>query len=141
MDIKKLSTAAKPTKLAAYVAKLSKTHAGKHGHGAGHAESVREADHNGRHIVIRTTYEVRVNGKLMAIPLSVNDEGQLHCHALPNYQFVSALDAIKTLIDRFPDDFPKKAPRKRAAKKKKKPAARGHAAKHKHTRHAKKGGR
>ena len=34
-----------------------------------------------------------------------------HCHSLPNYQFASAVDTIKTLIDIFPDDFPRKARR------------------------------
>ena len=117
MDAKKLRRASTPARLAAYAAKLSNAH-GAPAH-QGHAESIREADHDGHRIVIHTTYEVWVDGKKLAAPLSVDNSGHLHCHTLPNYQFVSAIDAIKALIDNFPEEFTKKrgkkAPRKKAA--------------------------
>lgn len=148
MDTKKLVSASKPTKLGAYVSRLLAGSRNRHDHGhGGHAESIRETEHHGRKIVIRTTYEVFVDGKVVPVPLGVDDQGQLHCHALPNYQFTSALDAIKTLVDRFPDDFPMRAARKKIVKsplkKKAKEKADGgsHAAGHKHARRAKKGGR
>ena len=44
-----------------------------------------------------------------------HNDGQLHCHSLPNYQSPSAVDMVKRLIDNFPDDFkPSRRARKRA---------------------------
>ncbi|PPD43282.1 MAG: hypothetical protein CTY15_10410 [Methylocystis sp.] len=117
MDFKKLSDAASPKKLGAYLAKRAEA---SHGHGS-HAQagSERSFEHAGHKVTIATTYEVRVDGKPLAAPLGVDEAGQVHCHSLPNYQTASAVDMVKYLIDIFPDEFQKKA---RAAKK---PATRG----------------
>ena len=72
---------------------------------SGPAVSVREADHQGHHIVIRTTYEIRVDRMPLMQHVVVTDEGQVQCHALPNYTFASAIDLVKSLIDQFPEDF------------------------------------
>jgi hypothetical protein len=71
----------------------------------GPATSVRETDYKGHHIEVRTTYEIKVDGRPIAGHLVVTDEGQVQCHALPNYTFQSALDVVRSLIDVFPDDF------------------------------------
>ena len=96
-----------PESVAAYVkrnaARVKKTLAGM-GH-QGPAVSVRETDHKGHHIVVRTTYEISVDGKPLMGHIVVTDEGQVQCHALPNYTFLSALDLVKSLIDLFPEDF------------------------------------
>jgi hypothetical protein len=76
---------------------------GKHG-----AVSVREAEYKGHHIVIRTTYQVAVDGRPIMGHFGVGDNGQVHYHAVPNMAFNSAVDLVKTLIDVFPDDFTKK---------------------------------
>lgn len=80
-----------------------------HDDGGGHShstESVRTATHCGREIVIKTCYEITVDGRSLAAHLSVGDDGSLHTHALPEYAFSSAVDLVKKIIDAFPDEFP-----------------------------------
>ncbi len=72
-----------------------------------HLGGVRKATHDGHRIEIRTTYEVRVDGRRVSLPLSVDSEGRVTCHALPNYSFQSAVDLVKQVIDTYPDDFTK----------------------------------
>jgi hypothetical protein len=102
MDPKQLTAGAGPQSLGAYLAGLPRP---THHHG-GPLVTVREDDHAGHHVVIRTTYEITVDGKTLAVPLVLTNAGVLHCHALPNYQFKSAIDLVRSLIDQFPDDFP-----------------------------------
>jgi hypothetical protein len=96
-----------PQSVARYVkknsARVKKVVADMHHHGP--ATSVRETDYKGHHIEVRTTYEIKVDGRPIASHLVVTDEGQVQCHALPNYTFQSALDVVRSLIDVFPDDF------------------------------------
>jgi hypothetical protein len=75
-------------------------------HHHGGSESVREADYKGHHIVIRTTYEIEVDGKPVTGHMGVDQEGRVHYHPVPNTSFNSAVDLVKQLIDVFPDDFP-----------------------------------
>lgn len=111
MELKKLSTFASPKKLGAYLAKRSeKSHAESHGD---HGGSVRSFTHAGHKVKITTIYEIAIDGKPFNGTLGVGENGQVHCHSLPNYQTASAVDMVKYLIDIFPDDFTKK---KRAAK-------------------------
>ena len=77
--------------------------AGGHNHVDG--PSIREAHHKGHHIVIATTYEVRIDGKVFAGKLSVANSGEVHYHAIPTLGFASAVDMVKCVIDVFPDDF------------------------------------
>jgi hypothetical protein len=69
------------------------------------AESVREADYKGHHIVIRTTYRIEVDGVPLMGHMGVTDDGRVHYHPVPNASFASAVDLVKQLIDIFPDDF------------------------------------
>lgn len=111
MELKKLSTFASPRKLGSYLAKQSeKSHGESHGD---HGGSVRSFTHAGHKVSITTIYEIVIDGKPFAGTLGVGENGQVHCHSLPNYQTASAVDMVKYLIDIFPDDFTKK---KRAAK-------------------------
>jgi hypothetical protein len=100
-----------PQSVAAYVkrntGRVKKTLAGMAHHGP--AVSVREANHNGHHILIRTTYEISVDRRPVMGEFLVTDEGQVQCHALPNYTFLSAVDLVKSLIDLFPEDFERPA--------------------------------
>ena len=73
-------------------------------------ETVREMDYKGHHIVIGTTYRIEVDGRSLGGHFIVTDDGQVQCHALPNYTFLSAVDTVKTLIDTFPEDFSGAAP-------------------------------
>ena len=72
-----------------------------------HGESVitRETEYKGHHIVVRTKYEVEVDGKPVMGHMGVNDEGSVHYHPIPNLRFDSALDMVKKIIDVFPEDF------------------------------------
>ena len=74
------------------------------GHGPG-AASVREDTYRGHHIVIRTTYEVTVDGRPVTGHIGVANDGRVHYHPIPNVSFGSAVDVIKQLIDAFPDEF------------------------------------
>jgi len=104
MDKDKLTRAAEPTALSEYLAGMPMGQ--MHGHGnMGRVETVRTDDHKGHHISIKTIYEIEVDGKPLMVPLGLDNSGQLHCHALPNYQFKSAIDLVKLLIDVFPKDF------------------------------------
>jgi len=82
---------------------------GGHGEAGGHEhglESIRTATHCGHEIVIKTCYEITVDGKPLAPHMSVNDDGSLNTHALPEYTFSSAVDVVKKIIDAYPDEYP-----------------------------------
>jgi hypothetical protein len=72
----------------------------------GMLETVREAHYEGRHIVVRTSYEIRVDGKPVTGHLGVSNDGRVHYHPVPNQSFESAIDLVKRVIDTFPDEFP-----------------------------------
>ncbi len=83
---------------------------------AGHAEhlehggplvSTREVEYNGHKIAIRTTYEIKVDGKLLSGHVFVDNSGRVYSHAMPTYSFPSTVDLVKSLIDTFPDSFHK----------------------------------
>ena len=74
-------------------------------HTAGLLTSVREAIHAGHRIKVRTTYEVEIDGRPVHIHASVDNRGRLLCHAIPYAQYPSAIDLIKTLIDKYPDQL------------------------------------
>ena len=78
------------------------------GHHGGHAQgnSVREDHHKGHHIVIKTNYEVTVDGKRFTAPLDVSNAGTVQYHGIPTMAFASAIDLMKCIIDQFPEDFP-----------------------------------
>lgn len=76
-------------------------------------DSVREADYQGHHIVVRTHYEIEVDGRAVTGHMGVTNDGHVHYHPVPNMSFASAIDLVKQLIDVFPDDFSKKARRSR----------------------------
>ncbi len=77
----------------------------KHRHGE--MDSVREADYAGHHIVVRTRYQVEVDGHMLMGHMGVTNDGEVHYHPVPNLSFSSAVDLVKRLIDIFPDDFKK----------------------------------
>ena len=104
MKLAQLVDDASPKKLAAYLLKLPKPKHSMHRHG-GLAQTVRTADYKGHRIVIRSTYQVAVDERVMKVPLGVDNDGNVHCHSLPNYQFASAVGMVKQLIDSFPDEF------------------------------------
>jgi hypothetical protein len=97
--------------IASYVKKhaaaVRKTQRGMH-----MSQSVREADYHGHHIVIRTTYDIRVDGAPLMGHLGVSDDGRVHYHPVPNASFASAVDMVKQIIDTFPDEFTGRRPKR-----------------------------
>lgn len=71
-------------------------------------ESVREAEYQGHRIVVRTRYEIEVDGKKVMGHVGVTNDGNVHYHAVPNLSFPSAVEMVEKLIDIFPEDFDKK---------------------------------
>ena len=71
----------------------------------GPVETVREDDYYGHRIVVRTTYEIEVDGRPVTGHLGVANDGRVHYHPTPNLSYASAVDLVKSLIDTFPDDF------------------------------------
>ena len=71
-------------------------------------ESVREAEYQGHRIVVRTRYEIEVDGKRVTGHVGVTNDGNVHYHAVPNLSFPSAVEMVEKLIDIFPEDFDKK---------------------------------
>src|SRR5947208_317895 len=67
--------------------------------------SIREVDYKGHHVVIRTTYEIEVDGHSVMGHIDLDNEGQLAYHGLPNMNFDSAVQLVESLIDHFPEDF------------------------------------
>ena len=68
--------------------------------------SVREAMHNGKHIVVKTRYEVTVDEKPLGAHLRVADNGSVHYHGLPNYAFASMMDLVRKVIDASEAELP-----------------------------------
>jgi hypothetical protein len=76
----------------------------------GHMESVREVDYKGHHIVVRTMYEIAVDGRPVTGHIDLSNEGQVAYHGLPNMSFDSAVELVESLIDHFPGDFSSSTP-------------------------------
>jgi hypothetical protein len=106
-----------PARIASYVKKNArKTKSAQMAHHMP-SESVREADYEGHHIVIRTTYTITVDRVPITGHMGVTNDGQVHYHPVPNVSFASAVDLVKRLIDVFPDDFPPAAHSSRSSRR------------------------
>ena len=67
--------------------------------------SIRQIKYKDHDIVIRTRYEIEVDGKVLNNHIYVDNEGKVSSHAMPTYSFPSTVDLIKRLIDKFPNSF------------------------------------
>jgi hypothetical protein len=105
MDRRKLAEGAKPTRMLTFVSKLRAPHH-QHTGKDGTIDAVRHAEHRGHHIVVHTIYKIEVDGRVLQVPLTLANDGRLHCHSLPHYEFSSAIDMVERLIDAFKEDFP-----------------------------------
>lgn len=76
-----------------------------HGHQRGMV-SIREAEHRGRHIVIRTSYEILVDGEPLEGHVEVGQDGSVHHHGLPNYATPSMVDLVKKILDASDVELP-----------------------------------
>lgn len=84
----------------------------EHGH-EGPLVSIREAEHKGHQITIRTEYTIEIDGEQLRGHFSVEPDGQVHYHSLPNYEFASTVDLVKKLIDVYPRQFDKRAKKRK----------------------------
>lgn len=109
VDPSSLLAEAAPASLVAAVRAHSATMPGPAGH-AGHPEdppSVRKATHRGHQVVVRTHYEIEVDGApFQPHHVSVGNDGRVHYHGLPTRDFASMIDLVAKAIDAFPADFP-----------------------------------
>ncbi|MFJ9694353.1 hypothetical protein [Kitasatospora sp. NPDC101183] len=103
IDPATLRTAAVPQTLGAYLAALPQPPMTM-GHGP--VKTVRTADFRGHRISVTTSYDITVDGKHVDTGLVVDNSGMLSCCGLPAYQFLSAVDAVRVLINAYPDAFP-----------------------------------
>jgi hypothetical protein len=103
MPAKKAELLPTPESIAAYVAKNASARAMAPMHGP--METVREDDYKGRHITVRTTYEIEVDGQPVTGHVNVSNGGEVAYHGLPNMKFDSAIQLVRKLIDQFPEDF------------------------------------
>jgi hypothetical protein len=71
-------------------------------------ESVREIEHKGHRITIRTHYEIEVDGRPLRGHIYVGNDGKVSSHAFPAYSFSSTVDLVTKLIDTFPAEFERK---------------------------------
>ena len=76
-------------------------------HHKGGQEIVRQDDYKGHHIVVRTVYHITVDGKEVTGHIMLTNDGQVQYHGLPNRSFDSTVQLVRTLIDKFPEDFEK----------------------------------
>lgn len=74
---------------------------------AGPVTTSRVDSYKNHRIEIRTTYEIKVDGKRVGGHIGVSNSGHVHYHALPNYSWASAVDLVRQIIDSFPEEFPK----------------------------------
>ena len=77
-----------------------------HGHDDHEMVSVREAMHRGKHIVVKTHYEVTIDGEPLGAHLGVSNDGTVHYHGLPNYAFASMMDLVRKVIDASDTNLP-----------------------------------
>lgn len=88
--------------LAAHADELRKASAAHH---VGPMAAVRTVAHRGHEIVIRTTYEITVDGQPFDAHVTVGNDGRVHYHGLPTRDFESTVDLVKKVVDYFPGDF------------------------------------
>ena len=61
--------------------------------------TTRSAVHRGKVIKIHTTYRIEVDGTPLSVHVTVDNDGTVHCHGLPNYSFGSAVDMVRALVE------------------------------------------
>jgi hypothetical protein len=62
---------------------------------------IRTAHHRGHEIIVRTSYEIEVDGSPFNVALIVGADGHVHYHGLPTQNFSSAIDLVRAAIDVF----------------------------------------
>ena len=107
MDADLLRRSAQPEELRAALRTYSDelSHAANPHSGSHDLVDVRVAEHAGHEIVVRTHYEIAVDGQPFDVHLSVTNNGRVHYHGLPTRDFPSVIDLVEKVIDTFGDEF------------------------------------
>ncbi|MFN2503213.1 MAG: hypothetical protein ABR540_03085 [Acidimicrobiales bacterium] len=104
MDKTTLARAADPAVFVPYIKENAPVlPTGGHGHRS--IQTTRTDTYRGHKIVVRTSYEIEVDGESVNGHLGVGNDGRVHYHPLPNYSFTSAIELAHQLIDSFPERF------------------------------------
>src|SRR5258708_6590649 len=74
-------------------------------HGKGGQEIIREDDYKGHHVIVRTRYDITIDGQVVTGHIMLTNLGQVQYHGLQNHSFDSAVELGRALIDNFPEDF------------------------------------
>ncbi len=69
------------------------------------ARSTRVLEHRGSTITITTTYEVRIDERLLTLHMMVDEEGRLWSHLCPYLTFATAPELVRHLLKRMPHLF------------------------------------
>ncbi|MGH3937752.1 MAG: hypothetical protein ACRDTG_03820 [Pseudonocardiaceae bacterium] len=106
MDYADLVAASRPEALRAALAANAEAlrHAAQEHHG-GELVSVRQATYKDHEIVVRTTYEITVDGQPFNVHLTIDNDGRVHYHGLPTRDFPSVIGLVEKAIDVFGDEF------------------------------------
>ncbi len=105
-DAPDLTSAAAPEAIrAALAARADETATAAHPHRTAALADVREAEHRGHRIEVRTSYAITVDGRPFDIHVVVDNEGRVFYHGLPTRDFASVIALVQKAIDQFPDDF------------------------------------
>lgn len=67
--------------------------------------SERVLEHQGSTLTITTTYEVRLEGRLLTLHMMVDEEGRLWSHLCPYLTFATATELVLHLLERMPHLF------------------------------------
>jgi hypothetical protein len=106
VELSELVAAAQPAALESTLAdKVDELAAAAHEHGAGALTSLRRAEHAGHEIVVRTTYQITIDGEPFDVHMNVDNSGRVHYHGLPTRDFASVIDLVAKVIDQFPGEF------------------------------------
>jgi len=77
-------------------------HPGAHDHAL---EKVEEFEHAGRKIVLRTRYEILIDGEQVKTHMSIRSDGRFFSHALPYVTFSSPQEMAAALAEYYGKDL------------------------------------
>lgn len=87
---------------------------GGHDHADGHdrsggrdhpLEKVEEFEHEGRKILVRTRYEIEIDGVPVKTHMSIRSDGRFFSHALPYFSFSSPREMAQALAEYYGKDL------------------------------------
>lgn len=77
-------------------------------HSGGHdylLEKVEEFEHEGHKVVVRTRYEIEIDGEPVKTHVSIRSDGRFFSHALPYFTFSSPRQMAEALAEYYAKDL------------------------------------